>query len=130
MTLIDANLLLYAFDRSSPHHRAARHWLNVTLSKADLVALSWATMLAFLRLGTDPRLLKHPLTITEAVGIVAGWLERPNVTVLSAGERHWTILTRLFEEGQVRGALVTDAHLAALAIEHGAASCRWKAVFR
>ncbi len=120
MILIDANLLLYAFDLSSPHHQAARRWLTATLSSPEPVALAWATILAFLRLGTEPRLLRRPLTTAEASAIVSEWLERPNVTVLAPGERHWALLNRLLAEGQVKGALVTDAHLAALAIEHGA----------
>jgi uncharacterized protein len=121
LILIDANLVLYAFDTSSPHHRPARRWLTATLSGQEPVAMPWATILAFLRLSTDPRLLRRPLTTAEAASIVAEWLERPNINVLSAAERHWSILSRLLDEGQVRGALVTDAHMAALAIEHGAA---------
>jgi toxin-antitoxin system PIN domain toxin len=120
LTLIDANLVLYAFDLSSPHHRAAHRWLSATLSSPEPLALPWATILAFLRLSTDPRLLRRPLTIAEASATVSEWLALPNVSVPSPGDRHWAILSRLLTEGQVRGALVTDAHLAALAIEHGA----------
>lgn len=120
MILIDANLLLYAFDLSSPHHQGARRWLSATLSSPEPLALTWATILAFLRLGTEPRLLRRPLTTEQATAIVSEWLERPNVTVLAPGQRQWSILNKLLAEGQVKGALVTDAHLAALAIEHGA----------
>jgi uncharacterized protein len=120
LILIDANLLLYAFDLSSPHHRSARQWLTAALSSPGSVALSWATILAFLRLSTDVRLLRNPLTTTEATSLVSEWLERPNVIVVAAGERHWAILRGLLAEAQVRGALVTDAHIAALALEHGA----------
>jgi uncharacterized protein len=120
VTLIDANLILYAFDLSSLHHRPARHCLETTLSKREPVALSWATILAFLRISTTPRLLQRPLAMATAAGVVSQWLARPTVTVLSPGDRHWEILNRFLIEGQAQGPLVTDAHLAALAVEHGA----------
>ena len=79
------------------------------------------TVLAFLRISTNPRALEHPFPVSEAVAIVSEWLDRPMVTVLGPGERHWEILRNLLQEGQAPGPLVMDAHLAALAIEHGAA---------
>jgi toxin-antitoxin system PIN domain toxin len=121
MILIDANLLLYAYDPSSPHHLAARDWLETTFSRPEPVGLAWMTLLAFLRIGTSTRPLENPLSVSEATTIVAVWLERPMVTHLNPGERHWEILRDLMTRGQARGPLVTDAHLAALAIEHGAA---------
>ena len=120
MTLIDANLLLYAFDVSSTHHRTARGWLETTLSQPESVALSWATILAFLRISTTPRLLQRPLAIANAAAVVSQWLTRPNVSVLNPGDRHWEILGRFLIQGQTHGPLVTDAHLGALAVEHGA----------
>ena len=120
MILVDANLLLYAYDPSSPQHVAARNWFEATMSRSEPVGLSWATLLAFVRIGTSPRALEHPLSLTEAAAIVSAWLERPTVTLLNPGERHWQILREVMAKGQVRGPLVTDAHLAALAIEHGA----------
>ena len=120
MILVDANLLLHAYDPSSPRHVAARNWFEATLSKPEPVGLAWITLLAFVRIGTNPRPLEHPLTIAEAGTIVSEWLEHPNVTLLNPGERHWPILRDLMTRGQARGPLVTDAHLAALAIEHGA----------
>jgi toxin-antitoxin system PIN domain toxin len=120
MILIDANLLLYASDAASVHHEAARHWLETTLSEPEPVGLSWVALLAFLRVGTNPRLRKDAPTVEEAEAIVAGWLERPMVTLVNPSERHWQILRDMMTNGQARGPLVTDAHLAALAIEHGA----------
>jgi len=119
MILVDANLLLYAHDASSAHHAAARRWLENTLSGDEPVGLPWAVVLAFLRVGTNPRLRKDAPTLEEATAIVAGWLERPTVTLVNPGERHWEILREIMTKGQARGPLVTDAHLAALAIEHG-----------
>ena len=120
MILIDANLLLYAYDPSSLQHHAARNWLETTLSKPELIGLPWLTLLAFLRISTSPRPLENPLSVAEAGAIVSDWLDRPTVILLNPGDRHWQILRDLIIKGQARGALVTDAHLAALAIEHGA----------
>jgi len=119
MILIDANVLLYAYDPSSPHHRAARDWLETTLSKPENIGLTWLTLLAFVRISTSPRPLEHPLSTAEAVAIVSDWLERPMVTIPNPGERHWEILRALMTKGQAHGPLIMDAHLAALAIEHG-----------
>jgi uncharacterized protein len=120
MTAIDANILLYASDTSSVHHPLSRLWLENILSGEDPVGLPWPALLAFLRIGTNPRLRRNAFTLEEASAIVASWLERPTVTLLNPGERHWQILRDLMTKGQVRGPLVTHAHLAALAIEHGA----------
>jgi toxin-antitoxin system PIN domain toxin len=120
MILIDANILLYAYDPSSPHHRAARGWLETTILKPEGTALTWMTLLAFVRISTSPRPLEHPLSTAEAAAIVSGWLERPMFTILNPGDRHWDILRSLMTKGQVHGPLIMDAHLAALAIEHGA----------
>jgi hypothetical protein len=121
MIAIDANLLLYASDTSSAHHQASRRWVENTLSSEETVGVAWAVVLAFLRVGTNPRIRRNAFSLQEAVALVAGWLERPNVTLLNPGERHWEILREMMTRGQARGPLVTDAHLAALAIEHGAA---------
>ena len=119
MTAIDANLLLYASDTASAYHEASRRWLENTLSGREPVGIAWAVVLAFLRVGTNPRIRKNAFSLSEAIAIVAGWLERPTVTLLNPGERHWEILRAMMTKGQVRGPLVSDAHLAALAIEHG-----------
>jgi len=121
MILVDANLLLYAHDAGSAHHSAACRWLENTLSGDEPVGLAWAAVLAFLRVGTNTRLRRDAPTLEEAIAIVAAWFERPAVTLLNPGERHWEILREMMTKGQARGPLVTDAHLAALAIEHGAA---------
>jgi toxin-antitoxin system PIN domain toxin len=120
MILIDANLLLYAYDSSSKHHKEAREWLEKILSEPELVRLAWVTVLAFLRISTHSRIFENPFTISEATSIVGKWIDHPIVEFLSPAERHWTILSKLLEDGQANGPLVMDAHLAALAIEHGA----------
>ena len=123
MILLDANLLLYAYDSSSAQHRASRAWLESMLSGAELVRFAWLTLWAFLRISTNPRAFERPLSITEAEEAIASWLVRPLAGILDAGERHWDILRRLLHDGQATGPLVMDAVLAALAIEHGANLC-------
>lgn len=120
MILIDANLLLYAYNRSAAQHERARRWLELTLSGRDPVRLAWATVLAFLRIGTHPQAFERPLGVEEARDVVGEWFRTPAVAILDPGERHWQILGELLVGVGARGPLVSDAHLAALAIEHGA----------
>ncbi len=119
MILTDANLLLYAYNRDAAEHDAARQWLEGQLSAPDIFCFSWQTITAFLRISTNARAFAHPFTIAEATSIVAEWLGRPQSVVLAPGERHWEIFSELLVTGQATGPLVMDAHLAALAIEHG-----------
>ena len=120
MILIDANLLLYAYNSESPHHEPSRNWLEATLSSGQPVRFALVTLLAFVRIASDRRIYTHPLSPTEACSLIESWLSQPNVRLLQPGPRAWRHLTRMCEEGQAKGALVMDAHLAALAMEHGA----------
>ena len=119
MILVDANLLLHAYNPRSTDHDAARDWLEATLSGTELVRFAWLTLWAFLRIATNPRVFERPLLIDEAETIVSSWLAQPAAGVLDPGERHWPIFQSLTADGQVAGPLVMDAALAALAIEHG-----------
>jgi toxin-antitoxin system PIN domain toxin len=123
MILIDANLLIYAHHTGAEQHQRSKEWLERTLESGELAGFAWATLLAFLRITTSPKPFTAPFTAEEAASIVTGWLSNPGVSVLYPTERHWTILSKLMDEGQAKGALVMDAHLAALAIEHGATLC-------
>jgi len=118
--LVDANLLLHAYDAASPQHAAARRWWEARLSRPAPVRLAWTTLVAFVRIGTHARAFVHPLTLAEACEAVDGWLSRPMVSVLEPGPLHWEIFRRLLTGAAAAGNLVSDAHLAALAIEHGA----------
>lgn len=119
MTLVDANLLLYAYDASSSRHADARRWWEDRLSGVEPVWLSWSTIVAFVRISTHVRVFARPLTVAEACDAVRSWFDCPAVDVLEPGPRHWEILESLLVSAQATGNLVTDAHLAALAIEHG-----------
>lgn len=121
MILTDANLLLYAYNVDAAEYDTSRKWLETQLSGPDLFCFAWQTITAFLRIGTNQRAFATPLSTTEATSIVSEWLERPQTVVLTPGEKHWAIFQKLLDSGQATGALVMDAHLAALAIEHGAA---------
>ena len=120
MILIDANLLLYAYDSESLHHERSRDWLEVTLSSGHPVRFALVTLLAFVRIASDRRIFSRPLSPTEACSLVDTWLSLPNARLLHPGPRTWRYLGGMCEEGQARGAMVMDAHLAALAREHGA----------
>jgi uncharacterized protein len=123
MILIDANLLIYALHTAAPHHQRSKQWLEEVFASGDSAAFSWTTLLAFVRITTSPKPFTIPLTSEEASAVVSGWVNHPAVSILQPTERHWTILSRLLADGQARGPLVMDAHLAALAIEHGATLC-------
>jgi uncharacterized protein len=123
MILVDANLLLYAYDPAAAQHDASRVWLEATLSGSSLVRFSSLTVWAFLRIATNPRVFERPLSMAEAEHHVSSWLAQPSAGVLEPGERHWEILQQLTREGQASGPLVMDAALAAIAIEHGATLC-------
>ena len=119
MILVDANLLLYAEDQGSPQHASARTWWDAKLSEAEPVCLCWTVLAAFIRISTNPRVFDQPLSIEQAVIRVQSWLEQPCTRIVRATERHWLVFQKLLLDGQAAGNLVTDAHLAALAVEHG-----------
>ena len=123
MILIDANLLLHAYNPRAAEHDASRAWLEATLSGSRPVRFAWLTLWAFLRISTNPRVFERPLSMAEAGDIVSSWLAQPIAGVLDPAERHWDILQDLARQGQTAGPLVMDAALAAIAIEHGATLC-------
>lgn len=118
MILPDVNLLVYAYSRDAPHHVEAKGWWEALLNSDEPVALPWVTALGFIRLMTHRAVLVTPLEPRGAVAHVSGWLRRRNVETLNPGDRHLEILDRLFGTLGTGGNLTTDAHLAALAIEH------------
>lgn len=129
MKLLDVNLLIYALDESSPRHREAHRWVQELFSGRATVALAWVVLLGFVRLTTRPQVMQAPLTADEALDIVDGWLACPNVVVVHPTDRHAAVLRELLSPLGTAGNLTTDAHLAALAIEHGAELCSCDADF-
>jgi toxin-antitoxin system PIN domain toxin len=118
--LVDANLLLYAYDSSSDRHDLARRWLERVLSGEEAVRFGLLSLLAFLRISTNAAVFRRPLSPREAIALVTSWLDVPVAGVAEPTHRHWSVLEQLARAGQARGPLLMDAHLAALAIEHGA----------
>ena len=116
--IVDANLLLYAVDSTSSHHRTAAAWLEEVMSGPQRIALPWQTIGAFLRVVTHPRVTTNPLDSAAAWGFVRDWLDQPQVWIPATGDRTAEILGDLVCEG-ITGNVIPDAQLAALAIELG-----------
>lgn len=120
MLVPDANVLLHAVNRSSGEHQAARSWLESSLGGTEPVGFAWVALLAFLRLSTRRGLFPSPLDAAAATGYVEEWLGQPPARLLNPTGRHLAILRGLLGAAGTAGNLTTDAHLAALALEHGA----------
>lgn len=119
MILVDANILLYAEDSLHPQNEKARLWWDDRLSGETAVCLCWPVLSAFIRIGTNPRVFKSPLSLDQAIDRVQDWLDQPCTRIVRPTERHWTIFQQLLKNGQAVANLVSDAHIAAIAIEHG-----------
>lgn len=120
MILPDLNLLLYAYNSEARRHDAAKTWWKSQLNGSTAVGLAWVTALGFVRLTTHRQVMTNPLPVAAACAHVRSWLAHPNVSILHPGERHAEILFGLLETLGAAGNLTTDAHVAALAIEHQA----------
>ncbi len=127
--IVDANVLLYAVDERSAFHDSARTWLETALNAVERVGLPWVSLMAFQRIITHPRATANPLTAEEAWGYITDWLDADQAWVPVPGARHRDILGRLLLQGDLRGNLVTDSHLAALAIEYGTGICSFDSDF-
>jgi uncharacterized protein len=121
--LLDANLLLYAVHERTPQHPRAAAWLTEQLNGPKRVGLPWQSLAAFLRISTHPRAFERPLTPATAWELVADWLDAPVAWIPQPGPEYARILGRLITSYEIRGNLVTDAQLAALAMEHGVPVC-------
>jgi len=121
--LVDVNILVYASLRAFREHEQAREWLDRQLNEADRLGLPWAGLLGFLRVATNRRVVEQPLPIAEAWSQVKLWLSADCVWIPQPTDRHAEVLGRMLAPPGIRGDLVPDAHLAALAIEHGLTLC-------
>lgn len=120
MIVVDVNLLVYAYNEHVVQHERARAWLQAALSQDEPVAFPWAVIHGFLRLVTDARVTASPLSLDTAMTIVDEWRNETIARILEPGPRYWNILREIGGRAGVRGAFVSDAHLAALTIEHDA----------
>ncbi|MFN9209530.1 MAG: type II toxin-antitoxin system VapC family toxin [Betaproteobacteria bacterium] len=120
MKLADVNVLLYAANADSPSHARAYAWLDQSLAAPAGVAFSWMALLGFVRLATRPGIFPRPLPVATAFDFVRAWLSHPHARIVNPGRRHAALLEQLLRATGAGGNLTSDAHLAALAIEHGA----------
>ena len=120
MIIPNINLLVYAYNTEDPSHAQAKRWWEGLLNGTDPVGLPWVTICGFLRLVTHPRVLVDPMSVGQATEQVREWLECPSVLTIEPGKKFSAIFLALLDEAGTAGNLTTDAHLAALAIEHQA----------
>jgi len=119
MILADANILIYAYNEVASEHKAARAWLRTSLAGPESIAISLFAIMAFVRVATNKKIFSKPYSTDEAFDVVQNWLSAPGSVLLTPGDEHLKIVKRLANESGVYGATLTDAHIAALAIEHG-----------
>lgn len=120
MILPDVNLLVYAYNRGAPEHAKARDWLETVLNGKEEIALSWVALMGFVRLLSNPRVVTDPVRPEVLLQIVQEWLSLPPCRLAGPGARHPELMSKLFKETGAGPQMVTDVHLAALAIEHNA----------
>jgi hypothetical protein len=120
MKLIDLNILLYVVNEDAVHHARVLAWWKQALNNDEPLGLPWVVLLGFLRIATHPDIFPRPLTPDTAAAKVGGWLSLDSTRLVHERDEHWSILRALLGETGTAGNLVTDAHLAALAISHGA----------
>jgi toxin-antitoxin system PIN domain toxin len=123
MILVDANLLLYAKVEDFSQHQATKEWLVDRLNGTASVGLPWPSLLAFLRIITNPRVFPTPLALEKAWAQIREWLNRPNVWIPGPTERHVEVLEMVLDQSKATANLIPDAHLACIAIEHGLTLC-------
>ena len=130
MIIVDANVLIFAVDKDSPSHARARSWVEQAFSADELIGLPWNVLLAFIRIVTRQGILRQALGIEAALGCVEAWVAQPVARVVIPTPAHFGVLAALLRDVGTAGNLTTDAHIAALAIEHGARICSADRDFR
>lgn len=120
MIVPDINLLVSAYDESSPYHKRAKEWLSLLLDGREEVGFPLVSLLGFIRLSSNPKLFENPFAPSEACEHAASWLSTPSAAILHPGSDHLRILQGLLKHSHASSSLTTDAHLAAIAIEHHA----------
>ena len=120
MILPDVNLLVYAYNAAAPRHARSKEWWEACLTGPDSVGLSWLVILGYVRIVTSRRALAAPMPPPTALSHVRAWLDRPQVAIITPGMRHLDLFENLIQATGAGGAMTTDVHLAALAIEHHA----------
>lgn len=130
MKLPDVNVLVSGVHRQALHHAQARQWLEAAYEGSQTVAMTWAALLGFIRVSTRRGIFERPLSVEAALSAVDQWLQHPNVLIVAPGRRHAPLLSSLLMGAGTAGNLTSDAHLAAIAIEHGATLVSFDRDFR
>ncbi len=120
MIVPDVNLLVFAHDNNSPHHKAAQTWWESLVNGTETVGLPWLVIVGFIRLITNPRVVTPPATPAQAVGYVQDWLACEHIVLINPGPAHLALLRQNLDAVGAGGNLVPDAHIAALAMEYAA----------
>jgi len=120
MKIVDINLLIYSINLDSPHHAQAKEWLEQALSADEQIGFAWIVILGFLRVVTNGKIMPHPLPPEAALELMDEWLKQPPASIIQPTGKHWNILNELLKPLGTAANLTSDAHLAALAIDHGA----------
>lgn len=120
MIVPDVNLLIYSYNSESRFHQQAKNWWESVVNSDELVGISWIAILGFARLVSNRKVVSSPISLQRAFEIAELWLEQENVQILNPSSAHIKILKKIVIASQVSSNLTTDAHLAALAIEHQA----------
>ncbi len=119
MIVVDANLLIYAYDTTCPEHTSARTWLEQTFSGTELVGVPWQAIYAFVRITTHPGISPNRIPLAQAIAIVEEWFQVPHLRALATGDAHWSLFREMLLKAGAHGNLTTDACLAAIALENG-----------
>ncbi len=120
MKIVDLNVLLYVVNENAPHHQALLQWWESAVNGDESLGLPWVVLLGFLRISTNPKIFPSPLQPATAISKVNTWLSLANIYLVREKDEHWDILRTMLAEAGTAGNLTTDAHLATLAISHGA----------
>jgi uncharacterized protein len=123
MIIVDVNVLIFAYNFDAPQHERSRAWLQRAFSGSEVIGLPWAVIHGFLRITTNTPAIQPPFKIDDAVAMVDEWFTSPAVKLVEPGLRYWSVFSALLRDQQIEGQLVSDAHIAALAIENDAAVC-------
>ncbi len=121
--IVDTNVLLYAADEDSRFHERSAHWLHTTIAGAGTVGFTWLALIGFVRIATNPRIMRNPAGVDEAFDLVDDWLAQPGSVVLDPTPAHPMVVRNLLRVAGTAGNLTSDAHLAAIALEHHAQIC-------
>ncbi len=120
MKIVDLNVLLYVVNENAPHHQALLNWWESTIDGDESMGLPWVVLLGFLRITTNPKIFPKPLEPAAAITKINTWLSLANTYLVREKDEHWEILRTMLAEAGTAGNLTTDAHLATLAVSHGA----------